>query len=246
MEEEEVSRFFDGSPKGYISIGVLALGAGIVLGYFFGKRNKEPTYQVIPPQPDANIDEDEYLDEEKSDFEVISPEVGNIVEKGRVFLERTKTGTIVEFEREADVEEVEETVTNNIFASNDIEWDFEEELKNRTPNEPYVIHKDEFYANEKEYAQHTLTYYAGDNILCDEDDSPVYNHESIVGPMKFGHGSGDPNVFHVRNERRKAEYEILHDPGIYTVEVLGLEIENNDRVKGLKHSGDQVRKFRQE
>ncbi len=109
---------------------------------------------------------------------------------------------------------------------------------------PNVLHKDEFYGEESGYTQVTLTYYAGDQILCDEDDSPVYNHELITGPLLFGHGSNDPNVVHIRNDKRKAEYEILFDPGLYSVDILGLEIENNTRVQDLKHS--QNRKFRLE
>ena len=78
--------------------------------------------------------------------------------------------------------------------------------------------------------------------MVDEEEAPIYNHTSIVGPMKFGHGSGDQNTFHVRNHKLKAEYEIIFDPGLYSVEVLGLEIENNQRARDLKHSRD--RRFR--
>lgn len=136
-------------------------------------------------------------------------------------------------------------VRRNAFAVDDDDWNYESEVRNRTEVMPYILHKDEFYADEKEYSQITLTYYAGDNILVDEDDTPVYNHERVVGPMRFGHGSADPNVFYVRNDVRKAEYEILRDSGLYSVEVLGLEIENNQRVRDLRHSHEPS-KFRAE
>ncbi len=114
----------------------------------------------------------------------------------------------------------------------------------RDPSEPYIIHKDEFYSDEKGYAQSTLTYYSGDNIMVDEDESPMYNHEEITGPLLFGHGSGDPKVVHIRNDKRKSEYEIVKGSGLYSQEVLGLEIENNQRVKDIKHSNN--RRFRVE
>jgi hypothetical protein len=128
-------------------------------------------------------------------------------------------------------------VRRNAFAENNDDWDMEEELKHRSSDHPYVIHKDEFFEAANEYTQMTLTYYAGDRILVnDEDETPVYIHEKITGPLLFGHGTnGDPNVVYVRNDQLKAEYEILKDPGMYSVEVLGLEIENNQRVRDLKH-----------
>jgi hypothetical protein len=131
--------------------------------------------------------------------------------------------------------------TSNVFAADDDDWNTAEELKGRTPGAPYVLHKDEFFDDEMDFSQLTLTYYEGDQIMTDEDEKPVYNHERLVGPLMFGHGSGDPNVFYVRNHNQRAEYEIVRHTGLYSEEVLGLEIENNARVRDLKHS---VRRFR--
>ncbi len=137
-----------------------------------------------------------------------------------------------------------EVVTHSVFASNDSNWNYELELSKRTPVNPYVIHKDEFFTNEFEYSQSTVTFYAGDAILADEDETPMYNHAGIVGEIKFGHGSGDPNVVYIRNDKRKAEYEVLFDPGLFSEEILGLQIEQNDRKQDLQHSNQ--RKFRPE
>lgn len=145
--------------------------------------------------------------------------------------------------QEVTQEDVQEVVTHSIFAGNDDEWNYAVEIRKRNTKEPCVIHKDEFFTDEKGYAQSTLTYYSGDDILVDEDDTPIYNHADVTGPLLFGHGSGDSNVVYIRNDKRKAEYEILRDPGLYSVEVLGLSIEKNDRVKELKHSKNM--RFRQ-
>lgn len=139
-----------------------------------------------------------------------------------------------------DEEDDELVVAHSIFATDD-GWNYEEELKNRHPDNPYIIHKDEFYSDEMDFAQITLTYYSGDDIMADEDDSPVYNHLDVTGPLRFGHGSGDPNVVYIRNEKRRAEYEVLFDDGLYSVEVLGLEIEDNERARRVKEA---PRKFR--
>ncbi len=115
-------------------------------------------------------------------------------------------------------------------------------MQKRSDKQPYVLHKDEFFADENGYSQITLTYYAGDNILVDESDVPIYNHVDVVGDLLFGHGSGDPKTVYIRNDKQHAEYEVLHDEGLYSQEVLGLEIENNLRVQEIKHSHN--RKFR--
>lgn len=131
----------------------------------------------------------------------------------------------------------------NIFREDQDHWDYEEEERNRQdPTKPYIIHVDEFFANEKGYIQSTLQYYQGDNILCDEQDVPVYNPEKIVGKLEFGHGSNDPNVVYVRNEKLEVEWEILLDHGHFQTEVLGQHIEENFGEGDLKHS---TRKFRE-
>lgn len=153
----------------------------------------------------------------------------------RDFIERKMNEKILI--RDDPEQEVEmEPVPSNIFAGDNDDWDYEEELAHRSPSAPYVIHKDEFYNDERGYSQSTLTWYAGDEILADEEEQPIYNHADVIGPMLFGHGSGDPNVFHVRNEKTKSEFEILKDPGHFKVEVLGYEIEDAAQAQDLKHA----------
>lgn len=147
-------------------------------------------------------------------------------------------------------QEDEPLVRGSIFAADDDDWNSELEMMSRSTTAPYILHKDEFYAEEKGYTQNTLTYYAGDEIMADEEEAPIYNHEKVTGPLKFGHGSGDQNVVYIRNDRLKAEYEILLDSGLYSEEVLGLDIPNNARLRDtprdrdLRHSN--FRKFRDE
>ena len=230
-----------------IVIGLIAFNAGVGLGYFLGKRR---VFNILEEQ-EAAIDitfEDSRL---RAEFDKIKamPSLTSIdVDKMREDLgdngrsSKKVVETIIEPIPPTD-DEVE-LVTRSVFDKTE-DWDYEEEKKKRNKEEPYVLHKDEFFAEESDYSQVTVTYYGGDNILTDEDDTPIYNHEQVIGPLLFGHGSGDPNVFYVRNDRRRTEYEVVYDEGLYSVEVLGLEIENNQRVEDLKHS-NRVPKFRQE
>lgn len=130
----------------------------------------------------------------------------------------------------------DEPQRQSIFNSEGDTWDQDAEEVLRSTAGPHVIHKDEFWREERGYSQTTLTYYVGDDILVDQEDVPVYNHLETTGELKFGHGSGDQNVVYVRNDSLKAEYEIIRDRGSYEVVVLGLQAEEDLERTTLKHS----------
>lgn len=127
------------------------------------------------------------------------------------------------------VEEV--NVTNNITVDpqNDPrDWDYRLEVADReaNPNQPYVISFEEFHQNENSNEQSTLAYYAGDDTLVDERDSPIDAVDYTVGDdnlARFGHGSNDKNVVYIRNERLGHDFEVIRSEGHYAQEVLGLD-----------------------
>lgn len=104
-------------------------------------------------------------------------------------------------------------------------WNYAVELASRTPDEPYVIHKEEFRENDRGYSQVTYTYYEGDDVLTDETERPLPHADLVVGQnnLKWGHGSDDPNLVYVRNEKLASDMEICRSPGSYEEEVLGLD-----------------------
>lgn len=247
---DKLLRVWNNPKRTPLLIGIIAFNAGAGLGYFLGMRRKTVEIHDTSKLLDIRMDVDQLTKvrdaaKRRKGTVVIPPITAAQVEPAskrdiaEVFIEKALQDVVI-VPRPDD--EPVELVTKSIFDDDD--WDYAVEVAKRTEDEPYVLHKDEFYGEEKDYTQITLTYYAGDNIMCDQDDSPIYNHELITGPLRFGHGSGDPNVVHVRNDKLKAEYEILFDPGLYSVQVLGLEIENNTRVQDLKHS--KHTKFRDE
>lgn len=101
-------------------------------------------------------------------------------------------------------------------------WDYKKEIAQRTPDVPYVIHEDE--QHERGYSEATLTYYEGDDVLADVDDKIIDNKEDLIGDCaeKFGHGSSDPNVVYLRNERLEVEIELCRSTGTYAEEVHGI------------------------
>lgn len=128
----------------------------------------------------------------------------------------------------------------------DDDWDYAEELSLRAalpPDAPYIISVEEYLQNEDDRTQTLITYYAGDDVLVDENETPIPNRDKIVGDLRFGHGSNDANVVYVRNPKLDLEWEIVYDRGTYQEEVLGLEIEKAYPSE-LRHSGNSIRKFK--
>lgn len=222
-------------------ISVVSFGVGLGVGYVLGRRPQIMKLETHPdPEQMAKVEMDlaEIRAKRAAQHKsvVIDEEAVNA---GKEFVEGALEPSQEQPEPEVEMER------RSVFA-NDDEWDYEEEKKTRDSSAPYVIHKDEFWSNEMEFGQHTLTYYNGDDIVADEEDKPVYNAHEVIGTkMPFGHGSGDPNVVYIRNEKRKEEFEVLLDQGLFSVEVLGLEIENNERARddSIEHS---ARRFRPE
>lgn len=227
-------------------IGVLSFGGGVGLGYFLAKRRQKTEEYVEYEMTDQVVFDFEIEDnEDKEDTETqpVRPPKVVISEEVAVSKDILKVNDLSQLRpsmldsQEQDVEEYVSPEPDIVVeVTDEVEWDWEEEVRNRTESAPYILHKDEFYADEKNYSQQSLAYYAVDNIMADEDEKPVYNHLNVTGPLLFGHGSGDPNVVYIRNDERRAEYEITKLDALYSVEILGLEIENNERVADLKHS----------
>ena len=106
------------------------------------------------------------------------------------------------------------------------EWDYEKELERRTKSEPYVIHQDEFVHDENGYNHVVYTYYAGDDVMVDEENGHPLPHADIVvglNNLQFGHGTDDDDVVFVRNDRLEIEMEICRTQDSYEEKILGIE-----------------------
>lgn len=106
-------------------------------------------------------------------------------------------------------------------------WSYSQEMMRRSSDRPHIIHQDEFANNDGDYQQVTYVYYAGDDVLVDEqDNSVITNRDELIGPnvlTRFGHGTDDYNILYVRNPVLELEFEICRSLGSYEEEVLGLD-----------------------
>lgn len=193
---------------GGVGIGCLAVGAAA--GFFFAKNKYQAEEFIFIEEEVMTLP----FDDEESPSE-------HLVHS----LDETYVSDKVQKIEHIGASDQQEEPVKNIFTRED-NWNYDEEISQRSSDKPYVIHRDEFFADEMGLNQLTFTYYAGDDILTDEQDKPVHNYETVVGDIRFGHGSLDQNVFYVRNEELGAEYEILHTDGFYSIEVLGYGLES--------------------
>lgn len=131
----------------------------------------------------------------------------------------------------ADVEDLggeeDEEETINVFAREVTASDTlpQAMIDARDSDKPYVITQDEFTDSELGHQQETLTFYADDNVLADEQDMPIDDVPRVVGDealASFGVGSGDSRVVYVRNERISMDYEIVLHDGNYGEIVHGI------------------------
>ena len=204
-------------------VGIVAFTGGAVIGYILGrKRTPDIVVPAKPEWPEQVIPLDE-------DGEVLASYIPILVRP------EVEPLTDEQF-AVADVIDTEPERKNIFAASNPDTWDYEGELLAREGKIIYVIHRDEYMADEMDFSQSTVTYYAGDDILCDSLDTPIYAYSSILGDLEFGHGSDDANVVYIRNEKERREWEVLRSEGYYSVEVQGLEIERQYEERDLKHS----------
>lgn len=91
-------------------------------------------------------------------------------------------------------------------------------------DEPYAIPPEEFANND--YTVISLTYYS-DGVLADDEDELVENIEDTVGKDFAEHfGDYEKDCVHIRNDRRRCDYEICKDNRTFAV-VAGVYPDDN-------------------
>lgn len=107
------------------------------------------------------------------------------------------------------------------FDENGAPWDLG--LPPRSSDEPYIIHLQEFM--ESDWDQITITYYEGDDTLCDEREQIIPDVEALVGQHHmgmFGRGSNDDNIIYIRNEAIRTDFEVVRSEAGYAEAVMGM------------------------
>lgn len=205
------------------SLGGLAVG--VAVGFFFGYR-----WNKAKIRAEAFKESEEEVEKIREMYRDSARVIRDKPALDEVIVERQYTIPTEEVvERPTrppvPVEEPAVTIKLDTGKSKNLHWDFAEELATRSEEHPYIIHQDEYQGNETGYRQEVLTWYAGDNVLTDEDEQPIPDADDTVDlnhMSKFGHGTDDFNVVFIRNDRLRMEYEICRMPTSYEEERQGL------------------------
>lgn len=203
------------------AIGLAAGGVGVAVGYAIAYKKLDATFQK---RMDEEIEDTKrfYKSLSKKDF----PSPLDALDKLQNGMQTIVEDMVVDLEYAPDGDELVE-VARNVF-TNATDFDFDEEMKKRGPDTPYILEHDEFYNSDLQSS--TLTYFLGDNVLSDDRDEHIPDIDAIVGEnnlTKFGHGSRDPNILYIRNERIDVDFEVILDQGNYTEKVLGF-VQHNE------------------
>lgn len=175
---------------------------------------------------DLEEDEDEQEDDEDSEDDGFEdePESADLVA-------RIVETTLDEFADEI----VEELRTTNVFVEAELnpildaevtEFESKSRLPERNPLKPYVISIDEFMENEPDYRQISISYFEGDDVLCDDRQIIITDKEGTVGVQNldfFGELSHNDDILYVRNQILGCDFEVCREPGKYEEVVLGVK-----------------------
>lgn len=240
--------------KHLVIAGAVCGAVGGVAAYFIGNHFLKAKYEKIAEEEIAQAKE--YYKVLHKNGDLSTPEgaarTRSVVVDERTTLEVKADDAQAEYRGmelvEAELpEEDDEEEKVSVYMQSDVDpnFDLEEEIRDRSPDHPYVISQEEFLQAEADYRQTSITYYAGDGALADENDQEIPIIDPIVGEdnlERFGHGSGDTRVVYIRNEKLETDFEVVMSDGKYAHEVLGLE-HSDGGFRGRRLS-NQPRKFK--
>ncbi len=175
--------------------------AGAAASWYFAKKK----YELIAQEEISSVKE-----VFAKRVEAISPEPSNDVSDAEEKAERAKDKPgIIEYA--SKLNDSGYTNYSNVEKSSP-----DAEMKETMGKEiPYIISPDEF-GEEDEYETISLTYYA-DGVLADDMDYLVEDVEETVGTDYASHfGEYEDDSVFVRNDRLRADYEILMDERNYS------------------------------
>lgn len=262
--EDVVEEIVDAAPGGRGGLGLAAaallVGAGIGSGitYLLTKRQLETKYSQLADEEIADMREHyrakgvalEATQGKKDLSELVrekgyvpTPPEPEVSTAPPMAVQPPKSVMVAEDDSEMAVNDVEGengVRARNVFqehrdrAAQPLpEWDEQMERKRRSPDRPYVIHKDSVHELEG-YSDISLTYYAADDVLCNERDEVVdpADRDNLIGDAnldRFGHGSDDHDIVFIRNDHLEIVYEVVRSPNSFAEEVHGFRHESWDR-----------------
>lgn len=106
---------------------------------------------------------------------------------------------------------------------------------------PYVISHTEFIETHPEWDKITLSYFAEDDTLIDDQETILPDNDYVIGEkayLYFGKRSGDPNVVYIRNPEIDSDFEVLLDRRSIAQALYGLDDEDRPVKKKVRMPDD--------
>lgn len=233
-EAAEMTRRLDTKVVGYFLGGV---GIGAALGFYFGYRwNREKIRAEAFQKSEAEIAMVREVYNQKMRAAQPKPSVDEVMER-RGYTPEAAAELNKRLLRppvpitDHPLREVEPEPEPQIFG----EWDYQVEMANRSEEDPYVIHQDEFNENATEYNQVVFTYWAVDDVLSDEDNTILHDIDGLINAdnLKWGHGSDDIDVVFIRNDTLELDVQVCRVNRSFGEEVMGI---GRDPENEIEHS----------
>ncbi len=234
-EAAEATRRLNAAGLGYLALG---LGVGAAIGFYFGhKFNREKIKAEAFKESEEEIAQLREVYQQKTialtntDKPAVEEMVQGlgyavqIPEREQVPVQRPLKPPVP-----LPLEDLPENPVGTSKSKNS-GWSYEEELTTRSPTEPYVIHQDEYDNSQPDYSKVEYTYFTQDDVIVDnEDNQPILHAHLVVGldNLRFGHGSDDAEIVHVRSDRLNSDMRIERVDRSYEEEVVGLANDDND------------------
>lgn len=219
---------------------VLIGAAGIGVGYLVARNQLEKRYASMLAEEvrrtkeffadvtnyegsAEGLDDPEFMQDAINATEAVAEYSAGEIKVSPSILAQEMEKTVTAYNKPGAPSVVEET-------ARDIESNVAAAPMDPDARAPHLITFAEFDSGELGYEQISVSFFAGDGIVIDEEDNVISAErvEQIIGTdnlNKFGTNTEDPdmepNVIYVRCERFNMDFEVTRSPGKHSVEVLG-------------------------
>lgn len=228
---------------------IITLAIGAVVGYQYAKQELEDEYEDMLVQEIMELRDSYKQKYKKGEYE--TPEQAEKALSERRQQKRDEavetftgkrsgqqipvrpTRTSMPDVSESDLQEIAETLAREEGYIQDDngeeELDVEPGLFDR--QRPYIISVDDFlHENMNDFDRPTYTYYSDDDVLADEDGSPIEDIDEMVGRDnldKFGSLSKDPDLLYIRNHLQQKDIELRIIRNSYT-NLIRASVDNDE------------------
>lgn len=243
-------------------VSAVALGAGAGISWLVAKRYFASKYEKILEE-ERLAARDLYARLYKKDEFATPGEAAETLGVGGEAITEAAAGALerygakklaevaVEVTETVDVEvtpvenEIETSQARNVFTDQDFiptgeVWDQDLEIAKRAElpdGDPYIISHMEFNENEHDHEQTRLVYYAEDDVLLDDKNSPIDAVDMVVGEdnlTRFGHGTMNNRIVFIRNHKLGMDFEVVKNDGSYSKDVLGFQHSDGPRIRKMR------------